>query len=260
MFFFQIFFGARIYCCAYQAWIAQVLDDSDTDAIGGLISDDGVANGRVLCQVANAIAPGAVEFIYQDESDTSNVSSTCVSLIANIMEVMRVVGYMSSYTRTPGHSTVPHGIRWIFTMGTHGNTLITHGIRCFFPMGSRGNDLGYPRNPPGYRETMWAPVGRSMQVPRLPWYRVGMSHADPTGFCGIPRHITGRRGKFRGSTAKNTAVMPSFIYRVASVKKGIRTTRYCTADVVGGLLTCTSDVYTFEWNHGPPLLATPFAH
>lgn len=62
-------------CCTYQAWVAQILDNSGTGENGGLLfSDDGLANGRVLCQVANAIAPGAVEVIHKDESDTSNVS------------------------------------------------------------------------------------------------------------------------------------------------------------------------------------------
>ena len=65
------------YCCANQAWIAQILDESGTDANGDLIfSDDMLANGRVLCQVVNAIDSGAVGVIRKDDSDTSNVSPT----------------------------------------------------------------------------------------------------------------------------------------------------------------------------------------
>lgn len=54
-----------------QTWIAQILheigeetkNDDDLDS-----SSDVLLDGRVLCQVVNAIAPGTVEVIHQDKS------------------------------------------------------------------------------------------------------------------------------------------------------------------------------------------------
>lgn len=58
-----------------QTWIAQILhenfeDMSDDDVF---LSNGGLTDGRVLCRVANAIAPGSVKMIHQDRSN--NVSS-----------------------------------------------------------------------------------------------------------------------------------------------------------------------------------------
>lgn len=58
-----------------QTWVAQILHESYDESNGGTsFSGDELADGRVLCRVANAIAWGSVETIHQDESITSQVS------------------------------------------------------------------------------------------------------------------------------------------------------------------------------------------
>lgn len=54
-----------------QTWIAQILHETGEDANDGdetNLSSDVLLDGRVLCRVANAIAPGTVEVILQEKS------------------------------------------------------------------------------------------------------------------------------------------------------------------------------------------------
>lgn len=54
-----------------QTWIAQILHETGEDANEDVetdLSSDVLLDGRVLCRVANAIAPGTVEVIHQEKS------------------------------------------------------------------------------------------------------------------------------------------------------------------------------------------------
>ncbi|CAM9515400.1 unnamed protein product [Ectocarpus sp. 6 AP-2014] len=67
---------------AAQTWIEQILhenfeDMSDDDVF---LSNGGLTDGRVLCRVANSIAPGSVKRIHEDRSN--NDSNMCSFLIA----------------------------------------------------------------------------------------------------------------------------------------------------------------------------------
>lgn len=73
-----------------QTWIAQILHENGGDANDDEeelnLSGDVLLDGRVLCRVANAIAPGTVEVIHQDKS--KNVRRDRVQRILSMQRTM----------------------------------------------------------------------------------------------------------------------------------------------------------------------------